>query len=65
MDSDFDRLTIEEEAEAERLSGVFVRILLLAKASQLEFEAAGRAAVAKGEVAAADWTIIREATGGR
>ena len=63
MSSDLDRLVIE--AEADRLSGVFLRILLLAKATRLEFEAAGREAVARGEVSAADWLTIREATAGR
>jgi hypothetical protein len=63
MSSDLDRLAIE--AEADRLSGVFLRILLLAKAARLEFEAAGWEAVARGEVSAADWLTICEATGGR
>ena len=63
MGNDFDKLAIE--AEADRLSGVYLRVLMLAKAQRMEFEAAGREAVAKGLVDAADWLTIQAAIGGR
>jgi hypothetical protein len=63
MGNELDRLAIE--AEADRLSGVYLRVRLLAQARRIEFEAAGREAVANGVVSAADWDVIREAVGGR
>ena len=62
MSTDFDKLAVE--AEADRLSGVYIRITVLAQAQRLDFLQAGREAVAKGLVSAGDWLILREAMGG-
>jgi hypothetical protein len=59
MSADPDKLGIA--AEADRLSGVYLRIRLLAQAQGVDVIAAGRDAVAKGIVAAADWELVREA----
>ena len=53
------------EAEAGRLSGVYQRITVLARAQRIDFIQAGREAVAKGLVSAADWLMLREAMGER
>ena len=50
-----------EEAEADRLSGVYLRVLLLAQAQRIDLLDAGRIAAAKGLIAAADWALVREA----
>jgi hypothetical protein len=63
MSADLDKLAVE--AEADRLSGVYVRITMLARAQRTDFLQAGREAVAKGLVSAADWLMLREAMGGR
>jgi hypothetical protein len=63
MGADLDRLALE--AEADRLSGVYLRVMLLARAQRMEILQAGREAVAKGVVSAADWALVREAIGGR
>ena len=63
MSADLDKLAVE--AEADRLSGVYVRITVLAQAQRVEFIQAGREAVAKGIVSAADWAMVHEAVGGR
>jgi hypothetical protein len=63
MLTDLDKLAAE--AEADCLSGVYQRIMLLARAQRLDFLQAGREAVAKGLVTAADWGMLREARGGR
>ena len=63
MSTDIDRLAIE--AEADRLSGVYLRVLLLAQAQRIVLLDAGRVAVAKGLIAAADWALVREALTGR
>jgi hypothetical protein len=60
---DLDELAAE--AEADRLSGVYVRVMMLARAQRLDFIQAGRDAVAKGLVSAADRGMLREALGGR
>ena len=45
MPTDLDKLAIE--AEADRLSGVYLRIVMLAQAQRIDFLEAGRDAVAK------------------
>ena len=50
--ADLDKLAIE--AEADRLSGVFLRVKMLAQAQRTDRATAGRDAVAKGLVSAAD-----------
>ena len=59
MSTDIDRLAVE--AEADRLSGVYLRVMLLAQAQRIDLLDAGRIAVAKGLVRAADWALVREA----
>ena len=49
------------EAEANRLSGVYLRIRMLAQARRIDVLDAGRDAVAKGLVSAADWALVRAA----
>ena len=63
MSPDLNKLVVE--AEAGRLSGVYIRIMMLAWAQRTDFLQAGREAVAKGLVSAADWAMVREATGER
>ena len=63
MPANLDKLAVE--AEADRLSGVYIRIVMLAQAQRIEFIEAGRDEVAKGLVSAADWVMVREAIGGR
>ena len=63
MGADLDRLALE--AEADRLSGVYLRVMMLARAQRMEILQAGREAVAKGVISAADWALVREAIGGR
>ena len=63
MRTDLDKLAVE--AEADRLSGVYMRIMILARAQRIDLLQAGREAVAKGLVRAADWGMLREAMGGR
>jgi hypothetical protein len=58
-------VNLATEAETDRLSGVYHRIMLLARAQCISFLQAGREAVAKGLVSAADWVMLREAMGGR
>ena len=62
MGTDLDKLAVE--AEADRLSGVYVRVMMLARAQRTDFIQAGREAVSKGLVSAADWAMVREAIGG-
>ena len=57
-------VNLATEAEADRLSGVYLRITVLAQAQQLDFLQAGREAFAKGLVSAADWVMLREALAG-
>ena len=57
--ADLDKLAIE--AEADRLSGVFLWVKMLAQAQRTDLATAGRVAVAKGLVSAADWALIEEA----
>jgi hypothetical protein len=59
MSADPDKLAIE--AEADRLSGVYLRIRLLAQAQRIDVIEAGREAVSKGVVSASDWELVREA----
>jgi hypothetical protein len=61
MLTDLDKLAAE--AEADRLSGVYQRIMLLAQAQRTDFLQAGRDAVTKGLVSSADWGMLREAMG--
>jgi hypothetical protein len=63
MGTDLDKLAVE--AEADRLSGVYIRVMMLARAQRTDFLQAGREAVAKGLVSAEDWLMLREAMGGR
>ena len=63
MGTDLNKLAVE--AEADRLSGVYIRIMMLARAQRTDLLQAGREAVAKGLVSAADWALVREAIGGR
>ena len=63
MLTNLDKLAVE--AEADRLSEFYVRITMLARAQRTDFIQAGREAVAKGLVSAADWEMLREAIGGR
>ena len=63
MGADLDRLALE--AEADRLSGVYLRIMLLAQAQRMDLLDAGRIAVAKGLISAVDWVLVREAISGR
>ncbi len=52
------------EAEADRLSGVYLRVKLLAQTRRLDFLAAGAEAVRNGLVSAEDWVVVRDALGG-
>ena len=61
--ADLDKLAIE--AEADRLSGVFLRVKMLAQAQRTDLATAGRDAAAKGLVSAADWALVEEALAGR
>lgn len=63
MSADLDKLAVE--AEADRLSGVYIRVMMLARTQRTDFLQAGRDAVAKGLVSAADWGMLREAMGGQ
>ena len=63
MSADLDKLAIE--AEADRLSGVYLRVTMLARARRIDVLDAGREAVAKGLISAADWVLVREALGVR
>lgn len=63
MGTDLNKLAVE--AEADRLSGVYIRIMMLARAQSIDFLQAGREAVAKRLVSAVDWAMVREAIGGR
>ena len=53
------------EDEAARLSGVYVKIKVLAQKRRIGFVEAGRAAAAEGLVSLEDWALIREAVEGR
>ena len=53
------------EVEADRLSGVYLRIRKLAQAQRIDVLDAGRSAVAKGLVSAADWALVRAAINDR
>jgi hypothetical protein len=59
--TDPDKLAIEAEAEAKRLSGVYLRVRMLAQAQRIDVLETGRDAVAKGIISAADWEVVREA----
>ncbi len=63
MSADPDKRAIE--AEADRLSGVYLRIRMMAQAQRIEILDAGREAVAKGLVSAADWALVRAAINDR
>lgn len=63
MHPDLDKLAIE--AEADRLSGIYIRVVMLAQARRVDFIEAGREAVSNGAISAADWVMVREAVGGR
>ncbi|MDO9712375.1 hypothetical protein [Paracraurococcus lichenis] len=63
MSTDLDRVAVE--AEADRLSGVYLHVMLIARAQRLDLLQAGHEAVAKGVISAADWEIVREALVGR
>jgi len=56
---DIDKLAVE--AEADRLSGVYLRIRLLAQAQRIAVLQAGLDAVANGLVSAEDWELVRTA----
>ena len=51
------------EDEAARLSGVYVKIKVLAQKRRIEFVEAGRSATTEGMVSLEDWALIREAIG--
>lgn len=59
MSVDLDKAAIE--AEADRLSGVYLRVRMLAQAQRIDVLDAGREAVAKGLVTAEDWELVRAA----
>jgi hypothetical protein len=59
MSADLDRLALE--AEADRLSGVYLKVMMLARARRIDLLDAGREAVAKGIFNAADWALVHEA----
>ena len=61
VSTELDRLAIE--AEADRLTGIFEQVRLLARAQRLGFIQAGRDAVAKGLITALDWAMVRKASG--
>ena len=63
MSTDPKKLAIE--AEADRLSGVYLRVRMLAQAQRIDVLEAGRDAVAKGLVSAVDSELVREAIGER
>ena len=63
MSTDLNKLAVE--AEADRLSGAYIRIMMLARAQRIDFLQAGPEAVAKGLVSEGDWSMVREAIGGR
>jgi hypothetical protein len=63
MRTDLAKLAVE--AEADRLSGIYLRITVLAQAERTDFVQAGREAVAKGLISAADWLMLCEAMDGR
>lgn len=47
------------------MSGVYIRITMLAHAQRTDFLQVGRDAVAKRLVSAADWLMLSEALGGQ
>jgi len=53
------------EDAAARLSGVYLKIKVLAQKRRIGFAEAGRAAAAEGLVSLEDWALIREAVEGR
>ena len=53
------------EDEAARLSGVYVKIKVLAQKRRIGFGEACRAAAAEDLVSLEDWALIREAVEGR
>ena len=53
------------EAEADRLSGVYLRVRMMAQAQRIEVLQAGEEAVAKGLISKKDWVIVREAINDR
>lgn len=63
MSTDLNKLAID--AEADRLSGVYLKVKMLAQAQRIDFIEAGRQAVAKGLVSEADWVMVHLAVGGR
>lgn len=63
MNADLDKLAAE--AEADRLTGVYLRVQALAQAQRVDFVQAGWEAVAQGLISATDWLMVREATGGQ
>jgi len=63
MADDVQKLAIE--AEADRLSGVYLQAMMLAGAQRIDLLDAGQIAVARGVISAADWAVVREALVGR
>ena len=63
MTADLDKLAAETEAD--RLTGVYLRVQALAQAQRVDFVQAGREAVAQRLISATDWLMVREATGGQ
>ena len=47
--------------EADRLSGVYLLVRILAQAQHIDVMQAGEAAVAKGLITEKDWAVVREA----
>jgi hypothetical protein len=56
---DLDKAVIE--AEADRLSGVYLRVRMLAQSRQIDLLQAGNEAVANGLISAEDWELVRAA----
>jgi hypothetical protein len=59
MSADPDKLAIETEAD--RLSGIYLRVRMLAKAQRTDVLEAGREAVAMGLISERDWELVRAA----
>jgi hypothetical protein len=57
--TDLDKAAIE--AEADRLSGVYLKVRLLAQSRQIDLVQAGHEAVANGLISAEDWELVRDA----
>ena len=57
--ADPDKLDLE--AKAARLSGIYLRVWMLARAQHIDILQAGKEAVAKGLIRAKDWELLRRA----